>query len=345
MAATWGSRQLRHERAMDRRFVADQRALAVEIGRIVARYATNANRTIPNTRRGKAALKTAIWSEALKPYFVGQGNDPLQDADPRSPYADLLYDGVIGALRIQAERQAALINRLVRDEVAVQWLTGPRPIMADVTEVRGSYDPWHLWVDPNGYRLSERIWQAGLNERANIDRLLEYHISRGTSAVDIAELMEDYLTPGARLIRTRTPYGIEGSYAARRLARTEITAAAGRGTVNASIANPFTTGIQWRLSSSHRCCDICDEYAQGGPNGDGIYPPDQVPAYPAHPHDICTLVPVAAGDTASLVADLREQIRANSPLARQIQGMFNPEWLARALMNGTLQDILERMSV
>ncbi len=344
MAETWNSRRLRHERTMDRRYIEEQRVLARAIGRIVQRYAVGPDRVVLNMRSTRSALKTAIWNDMLKPYFIGPGTDPLLEIEPRSPYATLLREGVEGALRIQAERQASLINRLVRDKAVVQWLTGPRPVAADVvTEQRGTYDPWHMWVDPNGYRLSDRIWRAGIYERANIARFLDYHIGQGTSAVDIAELLEDYMTPGARLIRTRTPYGREGSYAARRLARTEITAAAGRGTVNAAAANPFVSGIRWSRSSMHGPCDICDERAHGGENGDGVYPIDEVPDYPAHPHCMCNLSPVTTGDTQSLVADLREQIAAGAAQARRLQGILNPNWLATALLTGTLVDVIERL--
>jgi hypothetical protein len=43
-------------------------------------------------------------------------------------------------------------------------------------------------------------------------------------------------------------------------------------------------GVRWGLSLSHKGTDICDTHATGGPEGNGIYPPDKVPAYPAHPH-------------------------------------------------------------
>lgn len=217
---------------------------------------------------------------------------------------------------------------------------------------KGTYDAFHRFVDPNGHRLSDRVWTTAVDVRSNIDALLDYHVRAGTAAVDIAGLMEPYLTPGGRLSRTQTPYGREGSYAARRLARTEITAAAGRATVNASVANPFVSGVQWRLSGSHRDLDECDMNANGGPNGDGIYPPDQVPRYPNHPHELCTLVPVAGGDTAELVASLRADIQAargnliaaasggNAVRAEALRGLLNPDYLTRAIMGGSLEDAI-----
>jgi hypothetical protein len=163
---------------------------------------------------------------------------------------------------------------------------------------------------------------------------MEYHIGRGTSAVDMAQELESFLTPGAAVMRTNTPYGREGSFAARRLARTEITAAAGRATVNASIANPFVEGVRWALSQSHRCCDICDDYATGGENVDGIYPPDQVPGYPAHPHELCSLLPVVVSSRAAVIELIRDDMRGG----RRLQGLFNERFLQASLANGFLSE-------
>lgn len=325
MAQTWNSRRLRNERDHDRQFVSHQRHIARQIGELIQRMSVSdpddstKARMVPNTRKVRFQLRDQAWRLVLKPYFIGAGDDPLADMTPQSPYAQLIYDGIYNAVNIESLRQASFIKRILRDDVVYQWLTGPRPA-GIIAEQRGTYDPWHEWVDPNGYRLSDRIWQASTNTRANINQFLDYHISQGTSAVDMAELLEDYLTPGARLIRTKTPYGREGSYAARRLARTEISAAAGRATINEAMANPFVGAIRWALSPAHGCCDVCDDNATGGENGDGIYPIDDVPAYPAHPHCMCNLQPVAIGDIADIVERLRSEINE----AREQPFTLNP---------------------
>lgn len=278
-----------------------------------------------------------VWELALRPYYLGTGDDPFLDGRPQSPYARMLYDGIEQATRIAVQQQVNFTRRYVRDETVWRWLTGERAFILEM----GTYDPFHLFVDPNGYTLSDRVWRNAADVRSRVDRLLDYHIAQGTSAVRIAELLEDFLTPGAGSISTRTPYGREGSYAARRLARTEISAAAGRATVNASIANPFVGGIQWRLSASHKGKDICDEHATGGSNNDGIYAPDKLPAYPAHPHDLCSLLPVPIGDTATLVAELRAGIAngRRSPL----QGILNENWLVGAILSGAIGEVAERI--
>lgn len=393
MARTYDAQRLRTQRAFDRRLTAEHRQLARQLAALVLRAATARSETgdpiIPPTRAARDALKAAMW-EVIRGYYVGNGTDALDGPNPRSPYALLLVEGITQATRIQAERQAAIVRRVVRDEEVVRWLTGPRPlgvremqpdIAGRITELtltpsrdalaglrgadgridvqratdalvrpRGLYSPFHEWVDPNGYRLSDRIWRTSIDVRSRVDRLLDVEIARGTSAVRMADLLEPFLTPGALQGRTQTPYGTEGSYAARRLARTEITAAAGRATVNAATANPFVGHMQWRLSSSHPKIDICDQHASGGPNGDGIYPLGEVPTYPPHPHCLCSLLPVPAGNVADLVEELRADIRAargnlidaaaqgNPRRARALQGILNPERLTRAILNGTLEE-------
>jgi len=389
MAATFDSARLRHQRRMDQRLTADHRALGRAIAALVLRAASGRNDAgepiIPATRASRDALKAAAWEQVLKPYYIGQGTDALRGASPQSPYAQLLVDGITEATRIQVLRQVALVRRLVKDPVVLQWLTGPRSPLAvkeintigvgipatpsptratpgsatqrtrrvDVSglvQPRGMYEPFHTWVDPNGYRLSDRVWRTSIEVRSRVDRLVDYHISQGTSAVRMANLLEPFLTPGALLQKTQTPYGSEGSYAARRLARTEITAAAGRASINAASANPFVDSMQWRLSGSHPKIDICDQYARGGPNGDGIYPLGEVPAYPPHPFCLCGLLPVPRGSTADLVKTLRDDIQAartsllgslGGSHARALQGILNPNYLTRAILSGNLDEAVQ----
>jgi len=348
MSATFRSRQLRNERTQDQRFIAQQRDIAARMGAIVNGYAVGQDRTVPNLQRTRTIIKEAIWSQVLKPYHIGQGDNPFSGNEPRSTYARLLYDGIYEATKIQVERQAAIIRNVTRnDDMVYRWLTGARPT-TPVFEVRqNSYDPFHLFVDQRGYKLSDRVWNNAIDVRTRIDRLLDYHIAQGTSAVDIADLLEDFMTPGAKLIKTNAPYGKEGSYATRRLARTEITAASGRATVNASAANPFVDDIKWQLSASHtreRCSSgICDDNAAGGKDGDGVYAIDKVPQYPAHPHDMCVLIPVVNKDSATLVKELRADIQAQNPRARELQGVFNMNWLTNALMNEGLGAVIEKI--
>jgi len=158
------------------------------------------------------------------------------------------------------------------------------------------YDVLHLFVGPDGYRLSDRVWRAGVSTRNAIDELLDYHIRNGTAAVDIAKELEKFLKRERVGIRTKRPYGRWGSYDARRLARTEITAALGRGVIAAALANPFVHVIEWALSPNRTGewdCN-CEENATADEHGygPGMWPVEMVPPYPDHPHCMCSLRPV-----------------------------------------------------
>ena len=170
------------------------------------------------------------------------------------------------------------------------------------------YDALHAFVGPDGYKLSDRIWRTEAQVRNKIDALLAYHIRSGTSAVDIAHELEEFLKRERAGIRTRKPYGTWGSFDARRLARTEITAAFGRATIAAANANPFTIGIRWSLSPNRTGDWDCNcEYNATADEfglGPGIWPKDQVPNYVDHPHCMCALSEVTV-TTAEAIEDIR----------------------------------------
>ena len=376
----------------DRRAVADQRALADRIGLMFMRAASATNeagdRAIPPARTELAKLSKAIWGLVLKPYFIGPGDEPLDGPMPQSPFADLVVDGIIEAVELEAQQQAKLTRQVLRTaapdlaaflidgkeleaENLFELTVGPSFTPDDYRDPktgkidpaaarrafvrpRGTYDPFHKFVDSGGYRLSDRVWRSGLGERSAIDRFMDYHVSRGTSAVEMAKTLEVYLTGGAAAAKTPKPYGTNGSYAARRLARTEITAAGGRSTIAMSEANPFVGGVRWVLSASHKEIDDCDQNARGGPNGDGIYAPADVPRYPNHPHDLCTLSPQAAANIDDVVKDIRKRVRrarneftnvitggtAASPEVRKLKRLLNPKQLAEAALSGTLDQTI-----
>lgn len=187
------------------------------------------------------------------------------------------------------------------------------------------YDALHAFVAADGYRLSDRIWRADAKTRNMIDKLLEYEIRNGTSAVDIAKKLEEFLEPERVAVKTRTPYGRWGSYDARRLARTEITAAAGRAVTASSAVNPFVDGIQWDLSPDREQdwpCNCRDNAEAELGLGPGVYPKGKVPRYPDHPHCMCVLKPIATQDTKVVVSGLRAWLK-NEPGGAEYGRMMN----------------------
>ncbi len=115
------------------------------------------------------------------------------------------------------------------------------------------YDPPHLWVDPNGYRLSDRVWRTAGETRRKVDAMVDEGIRQGRGALALSRDLEEYLHPGRQIVRTKAPYGTDASYDAMRLARTEITRAASKAHEAAALDNPFVTGLKWKLSPQHPC--------------------------------------------------------------------------------------------
>lgn len=248
---------------------------------------------------------------------------------PLSPYMRLLWgttgetgvldpSGVEGATLLAVQRHAAALERRLAGapDVLAQLRTArlnPFAVARQVEAARqvreqvqwrtnplAGYDPLHTFVHPDGYRLSDRIWRTSVETRRRIDLLLDEGIRQGRAAVDIAKDLRVFLQPGREKIVTRKPYGMKGSYDARRLTRTEITAAHMRADYISALMNPFVVGAEVRLSPAHKCCDQCDDIAAGGP-----YTLENVPVPPFHSHCMCSIIWTVTNQITGVVEDLR----------------------------------------
>lgn len=163
----------------------------------------------------------------------------------------------------------------------------------------------------DGLFLSDRIWQKGQLIREPITDIIQTSVAIGQDAVETARALEQYVERGAKTLTKNYPNMMKRmqgripsdlSYEALRLARTETTSAFGEGTILGASANPFYNGIQWVLSASHPEPDICDDLASHVTDGmpPGVYPPGQEPRYPAHPNELCALVPIMEASDSAL---------------------------------------------
>lgn len=171
------------------------------------------------------------------------------------------------------------------------------------------YDAMHTWVDPKGYRLSDRIWNAELNTRRKIDGLLADGIRSGMSARELSERLEQFVLPSRKNIRTNKPYGTNASYDAMRLARTEIARAANEASRLAAVQNPYVNKIDVaRSRNGDRSCPICPEHATIGIDGERLREPygvDDARISPYHPHCLCHVRPVVDESVEEITARLR----------------------------------------
>jgi hypothetical protein len=252
--------------------------------------------------------------QATDALFLGSGREPFTTTYgtviPTSPYTQVLWGHIQAAARIAVERHQSIMERRLTPELAFQFRRATQNpfaaarVASEQTDWQPrpftDYDPPHLWVDPNGYRLSDRIWRTSTHTRAQIDRIVAEGISQGKSAVQIANEVEQFLKPTRRGARTRRPYGRNLSYDAMRLSRTEIARAHAQADIVSANLNPFIEGVECVLSASHPKYDICDKYAEGGP-----YPKDAAPVLPAHPHCLCHYQFVLVSNPAAVNEDLR----------------------------------------
>lgn len=134
--------------------------------------------------------------------------------------------------------------------------------------------------------LSQRVYNSNVGINQKIDRLVNSAIARGLSAREFASEVRAFINPA-------TPGGVR--YASMRLARTEINNAAHAAAIQSAQGKPWIEAMHWNLSGSHGRPDICNQYATGGPKGDGNYPVHSVPAKP-HPQCLCYPTSVTVDD-------------------------------------------------
>ena len=86
-------------------------------------------------------------------------------------------------------------------------------------------------------------------------------------------------------------------YISRRIARTETARSQLDTFLAMSQFDEDVTAYRWRLDASHKITDICDVHAKSDMGlGVGVYPKNQLPPIPAHPHCICYLTEVIEDD-------------------------------------------------
>ena len=145
-----------------------------------------------------------------------------------------------------------------------------------------------------GLFLSDRIWEQGENFRSAMRDIIQEAVATGQDAVKTARMLQQYVRQGKSTLAANYPNMMERMagrvpgdicYEALRLARTEMTAAFGEGTVAAARVSPSYIGMKWVLSHSHPMVDICDTLAEHDEGlGRGVYSPGNEPHLPAHPN-------------------------------------------------------------
>lgn len=124
--------------------------------------------------------------------------------------------------------------------------------------------------------LSTKVYRAQALSKGQLDRAINSALARGASVSELTKVAKDFIRPDVA-------GGV--TYAARRLARTEINNAYHAQSIEAQQGKPWVRAMEWHLSKSHRVPDLCNEYARIKE-----YPVDGVPDKP-HPQCFCYVTP------------------------------------------------------
>jgi len=248
------------------------------------------------------------------PYEIMQGA-----VVPLAPYMRILWPLLLASGTQAIERHTDLLRKRLKNYPDVWAAYEPiwtRKVMGIVHEQDGgvekplaAYNAPHLWVSPDGYRLSDRIWRSEEETRRKLDLYLKDAINSGKGSATMTKELVQFLKPGLELPVTNRPYGTKVSYNAMRLARTEIAAAYNRADFEAMQHNPAVEEYDVLLSNSHVVIDICDEIAAMGPYEKG----DTSGIPPFHPQCLCTMAARSTQDVRKLIEQLRAEIAEEFP--------------------------------
>lgn len=128
--------------------------------------------------------------------------------------------------------------------------------------------------------LSPRVYRNSALMSGRVERQIRAHIIGGSvNAKELASSVRRFIDP-------KTPGGV--SYAAMRLARTEINNTFHERSIQNGQDRPWVDAMKWNLSRSHPHPDICNLLAEGHSDGmeAGLYKVDEVPEKP-HPQCFC----------------------------------------------------------
>jgi hypothetical protein len=130
--------------------------------------------------------------------------------------------------------------------------------------------------------LSRRVYKSGAMASGALDRQINSALARGASAKELADGVRKSINPS-------TLGGV--SYAAMRLARSEINNAFHVMSIENAQEVPWTDEMEWHLSKVHKKnpSDECERYAKKK-----TYPADKVPLKP-HPQCMCYVTPKSVG--------------------------------------------------
>jgi hypothetical protein len=356
------------QKGLRRDMIAEFTALARQINAVIT-GAAGPDGKIPKRQRETVKAQAR---ELVERFFVGFARAPFaaDGVTAQSTYANILNKWYVNAVTKAVRAHQTWMRATIPADV-YNWLAGvpSRPVPVKVQERENpflrredetdeeyrrrldglrifrpnplaEYDPMHYWVDPNGRRLSDRIWRTADWTRDELNRAIASAIDESMGALRLSRLIEQFLIPGRAAVRTTRPYGTDASAYAMRLARTEIARAFNQAAYIAAYTNPYTRGVDWALSPSHPKVDICDSYATIGMSGTRLrepYPFESAQVPPAHPHCLCRTQAAIRDDIVGVTQGLRAAMQdAQNELLTPVLSPAQSDEFIRTLVGDSL---------
>lgn len=195
--------------------------------------------------------------------------------------------------KLQEGRKQAAVAAAQGEAAAMRelWdkLAGPIPQFTKALEVQAEATVDTLAVSlGNRIPLSQQVFHTAALATGQVDRAISRSIAQGDSWKELADRVTGFINPA-------TPGGV--SYAAKRLARTELNNSFHNQQIKEATESPFVTAVTWHLSGSHKVPDKCNDYANHSVKGleRGQWEPASVPPKP-HPQCFCFLTTVHVED-------------------------------------------------
>ena len=197
--------------------------------------------------------QTDLWVKTIYPIIMRMLPEAAASAEGAANYIDEVLRTAVG------DRQAEFLL----NSIAVQ------------AKIAAQFD-----LDARARVLSGRVWKNVEVNHTRIQRMVQKHLVTGS--VNARELAADV----RRFIDPNTKGG--ASYAAMRLARTEINGAFHDRQKRIAVERPWVKSAKWNRSRTHRHKDRCDLIATGHSDGltSGNYNADEIPEKP-HPQCLC----------------------------------------------------------
>jgi len=194
-------------------------------------------------------MQKSMWANGVTP-LVESGMDSATEA----------AEGAIGTMSRVA--YAALPEAVAEELIRGLRLSAESGLKSDATRRKRE--------------LSERVYKLSALHTGKVEDMIRQGLIANLTSKELAGSVRQYISPDVKG---------GASYAAMRLARTEINNAFHERQINGA-KRPGVSAAVWNLSGSHVVPDECNIYAAH--NGNGEYPPDQIPEKP-HPHCFCYL--------------------------------------------------------